>query len=161
LILNPDNFPFSAFTSTWPLAEAASLTGFGSAISSIGAHEPATRPKITNQSQILIDLHRHTISSRAVEQLKIATARSLKNTGRNAYGTGTEPIPAALLPPPRLRLGYGLQCGATPKLTMIAGARLFSIRTLSVRKLLLNPTIPDENGQSSGKAGENAKKAHK
>jgi len=52
------------------------LNGCGSAISSIGAHGPSIRPNITNQSQILIDLHRHTTSSRAVEQLKIATARS-------------------------------------------------------------------------------------
>ena len=109
---------------------------------------------------------------RAIE--KIATARSpVTRTERGVSNReGDTSISASRLSarnrfllhchrPPRLRLGYGLQCGATPKLTMIAGARQFSIRTLSVRKLLLNPTIPDENAESSGQSAKNAWKACK
>ena len=44
-------FPFFCITSTLPLAEAASLTVAVLPLSSIGAHEPATRPKITTKAK--------------------------------------------------------------------------------------------------------------
>ena len=123
---------------------------------------------------IFIKLCRYTTASRTVEQLKIATARPLKNTGRNACATRAErgvsnregdtrylcfttlcqeSIPAALSP--RFR---SLQWAATPKLTMIAGAGNFPSGSSRCESFLFNPTIPDENlesnGQKRGKCAE-------
>jgi len=52
--------------------------------------------------------------------------------------------------PPRLRLGYGLQWAATPKLTMIAGAGNFPSGSSRCESFLYNSTIADEIAEFGG-----------
>jgi hypothetical protein len=133
--------------------------------------------KITKQSQMLSISYRDTTASRAVERLKIAIAQPLRNTGRNACGSRAErgvsnregdtrylcfttlcqeSIPAALSP--RFR---SLQWAATPKLTMIAGAGNFPSGSSRCESSLFNPTIADENSESSASKAKNERKARK
>jgi hypothetical protein len=89
-----------------------------------------TSPNNYDQSQIIINLYKDTTASRADEQLKKSP------------------------PPPRLRLRYGYQWAATPKLTMIAGAGNFPSGSSRCESSLLNPTIAPENAESRDQAGE-------
>src|SRR5258708_11279520 len=104
---------------------------------------------------------------------KIATAQSpLTGTGRGVSNRERDTSILSRLSagnrfllhchrPPRLRLGYGLQWAATPKLTMIAGAGNFPSGSSRCESPLLDPTIADEYAESSDSSAKNARKACK